>query len=82
MTNSNLSLKPIKHKFNNAPRGKYPRLIREFLASGETELGVAYEDGDLQNTYMGLRGAISNMGLRGKVTARRRDGEIHLIRMG
>lgn len=81
MTNSNLSLRPIQRKFSNAPRGKYPNLVRQFIASGEAELDVGY-DGDIQNTYMGLRNAISNMGLRGKVVARRQDKEIHLIRMG
>ena len=84
MISSNLVLKPVTRKFTNH-RGKYPRLIREFLASSENELEVCVTDSDsnaTQNTYMGLRTAVSSMGLRNKVAVCRQDGEIHLIKVG
>ena len=81
MMNCDLKLTPVKRKFTvGVPRGKYPRIIRQFLASGESELNV--EAPDLQNAYLGLRGAVSNMGLKGRVYVKRQEGELHLIRMG
>ena len=84
MTNSNLTLRPVTRQFTNH-RGKYPRLIREFLDSKESELEVCATDNnalETQNTYMGLRTAISSMGLRGKVSVSRQYGEVHLIKLG
>ena len=78
MVNSDVKLVPIKRKFSSTPRGKYPRLIRQFLASGEAEIGVTAENMEL--AYLGLRSAVSNMGLKGRVYVQRQDGEVHLIR--
>ena len=78
MNKSNLSLLPLTQKFTEH-RGKYSRLVREFMESGEDELPVKYED--IVNNYMGLRRAISEMGLGNMVKVRRQDGEIHLFRL-
>jgi len=79
MEKSNLTLLPLTRKFTEH-RGKYTRLIRQFIESGEEELPVRYDD--MVNNYMGLRRAISDMGLCNMVKVRRQDGEIHLFRLG
>ena len=79
MRQSTMRLTPATHKFTvGAPRGMYPRMIRAFLNSGESEMNVEAESKDL--AYLGLRGAVSNMGLKGRVYVKRQDGEVHLIR--
>lgn len=78
---SNLTLKPATRRFGAEPRGKYPRLIRQFLNSNEEEMMVE-APAELQTVYLGLRSAVSSMGLKGTVEVRRQDGEVHLIRMG
>ena len=81
MSNNKLQLVPVTRKFtNNTPKGKYPRMVRQFWASGEQEMNVLADD--LVNAYMGLRAAVSNLGLRNRVYVQRQDGEVHLIRLG
>ena len=76
-----LTLTPVKQKFQDrTQRGMYARTIRQFLASGEDELNVAAQD--MHNAYLGLRAAVSNMGLKGRVYVQQQSGEVHLIRRG
>ena len=76
-----IRLTPATRSFSECvPRGRYPRIIRQFLSSEEKEMNV--EATDLENAYLGLRQAVSNMGHKGLVYVKRQDGEVHLIRVG
>lgn len=78
---NDVRLTPATRKFAGATfRGRYPRIIRQFIESEEKEMNV--EATDLENAYLGLRQAVSNMGHKGLVYVKRQDGEVHLIRVG
>ena len=77
---SGIQLVPVKQRFTPHTRGKYQRLIYQFYASGENEMGVQTEN--LELTYLGLRSAVNTMGLKSRVYVQKQRGEIHLIRRG
>ena len=79
MYKNNLKLVPIR---DDDTVSKYRSTVREFLKSGKTETAVEEADVDTQATYMGLRKAVSAMGLRDVLVARKRKGQAILERVG
>lgn len=75
---SDLKLVPVKDM--NAA-SKYRVAVQAFLDSGEPEIAVEGRQ-SLQTTYVGLRRAVSDMGLGGELTVHRRKGQAILERVG
>lgn len=78
MYKSDLRLVPVRDELS---AGKYRRAVKQFLDSGETEIAVEGKQ-CLQATYVGLRRAVSEMGLREALAVHRRKGQAILERVG
>lgn len=79
MYKNNIRLVPIRDEGNSS---KYRDTVRSFLESGKTEVAVEEDEVETQATYVGLRRAVKEMGLRHVLAAHRRKGQAILERVG
>lgn len=75
-----LQLTPARRRFCQTPRGVYALAVQAFIESGESEANI--DAANVRSAYNGLRYAAKAMQVLDKVYVQRKNGELHLVRVG